>query len=510
MPAMKKRSLVLVTVDCLRADHVGFLGYARPVTPFLDSLVKTSAVFSQAIVAGAPTYFSFPAIMASRYPLGLGREVLGLAPGERTIASILQGSGYETAAFLAGNPYLTAQFGYDQGFARFEDFMQSQSASADIGPRAAGNGGWSDLNRYIERLARRARVSASVYDELYFQYCHWCSRRGVDSMDQLRRYPSAEILVNRAIEWIDSLQDRPFFLWIHLMDPHHPYYPPQDALSSLNASHISPQRALYLNSFWNRGNIGARRLERHREEIITLYDAGVHWVDQQLSRLVDALQHRQRWSETVFALTADHGEEFLEHEHRYHSPVGLPEQLIRVPLLICSPEFSSGSTLDEIFSLIHLGPTLLEALEVAVPDSFRGNGYWNQVSSGQLPGNAAIVECVEGENNWSVAGRIQPRLMAVRDADYKLVICFRDRSEDLYCVKDDPLEKYPLSADVENENRRRLLRIAGAHLRESKAGRDTHLALRARFREIRQQLNLAGAKSRVSQVQSPFEIAGHG
>ena len=63
------RSLLLVTVDCFRADHAGFLGYARPTTPFLDSLARESVVFSNAIVAGAPTYFSFPSIMASRDPL---------------------------------------------------------------------------------------------------------------------------------------------------------------------------------------------------------------------------------------------------------------------------------------------------------------------------------------------------------------------------------------------------------------------------------------------------------
>lgn len=511
MPAMKKRSLVLITVDCLRADHVGFLGYSRPVTPFLDSLAKTSAVFSQAIVAGAPTYFSFPAIMASRHPLGLGREVIGLAPGERTLASILQEAGYETAAFIAGNPYLTAQFGYDQGFRVFEDFMHSASSGSKISAPASGNGARSDLNRFIERLAHKAKVSASVYDELYFQYCQWCSRRGVDSMDQLRRYPSAEILLSRAIEWIGSVQDRPFFLWLHLMDPHHPYYPPQDALSSLNASHISPQRALYLNSFWNRGDIGAGKLERHREEIITLYDAGVRWVDQQVSRLVDVLQQRQRWSETVFAVTADHGEEFLEHGNRYHSPVALPEQLIKVPLLLRAPEFSNGKTVNENFSLIHLAPTLLEGLGTTAPDSFRGSGCWNQISSGQLPEKAAIVECVEGENNWPAANRIQPRLMAVRDAGYKLVIRFRDHKEDLYCLKDDPFERHPLTSDVKKEKRLQLLQIAGAHLRESREERDTHLALRARFREIRRQLSLAGAKGRASsQVERSFEIAGHG
>src|SRR5205807_8394772 len=109
----------------LRAEHVGFAGYPRPVTPFLDSIAPESSVFSEAIVAGAPTYFSFPAIMASRYPLGLGREVLGIAPDEPTIATALQDSGYQTAAFLAGNPYLSPRFGYDQGFDKFHDFLDS-------------------------------------------------------------------------------------------------------------------------------------------------------------------------------------------------------------------------------------------------------------------------------------------------------------------------------------------------------------------------------------------------
>ena len=124
------RSLLLITVDCFRADHAGFLGYDRPTTPFLDSLAAESLIFSNAIVAGAPTYFSFPAVMASRYPLGLGRDVVGLAPGEPTIASALSETGYATAAFLAGNPYLSPRFGYDAGFSVFKDFLDTEAGRA--------------------------------------------------------------------------------------------------------------------------------------------------------------------------------------------------------------------------------------------------------------------------------------------------------------------------------------------------------------------------------------------
>src|ERR1700720_3473704 len=107
------RSLVLITVDCLRADHVGFLGYDRKTTPFLDSLASESRMLANAIVAGAPTYYSFPSIMGSRSPLALGRDVIGLAPEEATLATVLKESGYSTAAFLGGNPYLSPRFGYD-------------------------------------------------------------------------------------------------------------------------------------------------------------------------------------------------------------------------------------------------------------------------------------------------------------------------------------------------------------------------------------------------------------
>ena len=129
-------------MDCFRADHAGFLGYPRPTTPFLDSFATGSLTFSNAIVAGAPTYFSFPAVMASRYPLGLGRDVVGLAPGEPTIATVLNDAGHATAAFLAANPYLSPRFGYDAGFSVFRDFLDSDAAPvSEIADRTEFRGG---------------------------------------------------------------------------------------------------------------------------------------------------------------------------------------------------------------------------------------------------------------------------------------------------------------------------------------------------------------------------------
>jgi arylsulfatase A-like enzyme len=209
-------------------------------------------------------------------------------------------------------------------------------------------------------------------------------------------------------------------------------------------------------------------------------------------------------------VTADHGEEFLEHGNRYHSPVGLPEHLIRVPLLIYGPSASNGRTITGLFSMIHLAPTLLEAVGVESPSSFQGSTCWSQILSGELPENPAIVECVAGCNNpLSITDRLQPRLLAVRNRDYKLVIRFEDHSEDLYCLKDDPLEQHPLPVNVGTNERRHLWNLAGKHVRESRERRDPRLALRSKFREIRRQLSLTGHAG-AKQIQGPFEIAGHG
>ena len=305
-------------------------------------------------------------------------------------------------------------------------------------------------------------------------------------MDGLRRYPAADVLVDQARSWLSGLGEQPFFLWLHLMDPHHPYYPPPEALSSLGLSRMTPLRARFLNSFWNRGYVGARRLQQHREEILSLYDAGIHWVDKQISRLVQALQQFQRWDETIFAVTADHGEEFLEHGNRYHSPTSLPEQLIHVPLLLHSPGLSGMHLSQGPFSLIHLAPTLLQAVRVAAPDSFQGRSCWDEISAGNLPCEPAIVECVASNNPYEPADRMRPRLMAVRESVYKLVIDFNGPRDSFYDLKNDPGEHSALPEGALPEERARLLRIARAHLQATQRNRNVELRLLARLREIQQ------------------------
>ncbi len=483
---MKKRSLVLVTVDCLRADHVGFLGYSRPVTPFLDSLAPQSTVFSDALVAGAPTYFSFPGIFASRHALALGRDVLGIAPGEATIATELHKAGYKTAAFLAGNPYLSARFGYDQGFDNFHDYLGARLDHVFTPDQRSG----SRLNRLIHDASRKTRLTAAAYDKLYFHYGLWRSTRQNLSLDQLRRYPAADVIVDHASTWLNSVGNDSFFLWIHLMDPHHPYYPPQEAISAVGSPDINAQRARELNANWNRGDTEPSRLQRYRSQILTLYDAGIYWADKQIASLADTLRRFQRWDNTVFVVTADHGEEFLEHGARYHSPENLPEQLIHVPLLIHAPG-EQPRTVPDTFSQIHLAPTLLESLQIPVPSTFQGQPQWNAITSGSPLGDVPVIECLDACNNpFHIEDRMRPRLLAIRDHQYKLVIRFGQREDELYDLKQDPNEQSPLPSHAMKSVRKRLWEVAHAHLQKSIQGRESAPAFRARIRQFQQSPSL--------------------
>jgi arylsulfatase A-like enzyme len=506
----EKRSLILITVDCLRADHCGFCGYARPTTPFLDSLAIESMVVPTAVVAGAPTYYSLPAIFGSRMPLALGRDVIGLAPAEDTLATALQEAGYNTAAFSAANPYISSRLGFDQGFGEFREFLDFDGRSsgedgADGGSREPNGSAVRTFNRWLNKSARAVGLE-KVYDELYFQYLVRVAAAPVTSMDALRKYPSAEMVIEAAKTSLGNADSRPFFLWLHLMDPHAPYYPPQKAFQKLTGKEISAERARYLNEFWNRSDLSAVGLGRKKEAVVDLYDASIRWADEQIGKFVEYLKRAKRWENCVLAVTADHGEEFLEHGRRFHVPVSLVEEIVHVPLLIRVPGYrvpaqpsaeGAASRSGDPFSLIHLAPTLLDILEIPSPASFRGKSQWRKPdatsdsSSGDSPSDLALTELVyRCSNPFRKAMRLAPRLLSVRDKRHKMVIRFEGNSvEQLYDLQTDSTEMNPLSRGEASEIRKRFLKAAEEEIGRTIGEKPLAARLRTLLREVRLELS---------------------
>ena len=481
----RQRSVILITVDCLRADHVGFMGYERPTTPFLDSLAATSFIFPTALVAGAPTYYSLPAVMASRYPLALGRDLIGLSPEEPTLALTFKQAGYATACFAAANPYISSRFGYAKDFDTFRDFLGDEHASLETG-RTARNGWAGGLNRRLRETSHRLGSLGSLYQELYFQYCQRVATPVPKSLDSLRRFPAADVIVDQARTWLAAVGDQPFFLWLHFMDPHSPYYPMEKALDLMGSAPVKPFRARYLNSYWNRSDLGPLHVARQRKEIVALYDAGIRWVDFQIARLVEALTRFHQWNDCILAVTADHGEEFLEHGGRYHPPSSLHEELIRVPLLLRVHGEKKMKVTGSPFSLLHLAPTLLDAAGASAPSAFRGRSYWKGLRSGEDWNEIAISESVAGcTNPFRPQNRLGTRALAIRDQRFKLLLQFDPPIEHLYDLQTDPTEETPLPLSAEKPVRRRLLEAAREHLHRSVTQRDPFVRLSARLRELR-------------------------
>ncbi|MFZ3340190.1 MAG: sulfatase-like hydrolase/transferase [Terriglobales bacterium] len=486
----KQKSLVLITVDSLRADHCGFHGYPRPTTPFLDALTAESFVVPSAVAAGAPTYYSLPAIFASRMPLALGRDVIGLAPGESTLATALRDAGYATAAFSAANPYISSRFGYEQGFEVFEDFLDfDQTSSAETGASAPADLRASSTRNKLNQSLKRAAQAIGfgpAYDELYFQYCLRVASSRVTSMSALRRFPTAEAMVDRAISWLRSCERRPFFLWLHLMDPHSPYYPSEEAYRALTRREVSASQARYVNEFWKRSDLPPARLQRKKGSIIELYDAGIRAVDTQVARLVSHLQQLDVWGECAFALTADHGEEFLDHGRRYHAPVNLREEITRVPLMIRDPDSAKRDVTTVPFSHLHLAPTLLDMLDVRAPEDFRGISLGRNLQQGTSWADFAISECVYGCNNpFRGRDRLAARLLSVRSARHKLVMRIEAGSvEEIYDLEADPKEERPLLSGAQKEVRAQLLQAARNHIRKTSHARPATMRLRSRLRDL--------------------------
>jgi arylsulfatase A-like enzyme len=494
---MTEKSVVLVTVDCLRADHTGFMGYEKVTTPFLDTLAAESFVFPAAIVAGAPTYYSLPGILASRYPLAFGRDVVGLAPEETNLASAFKQAGYTTAFFGAGNPYISPQYGYDFGFDTFCNFLDTESiAGAGREPVVSNPNAWmSRFNRKLQDIRPRLGSWGMVYDELYFRYCQ---RRTPPpkSLDALRRFPAADVIVDQARAWMASIGESPFFLWLHLMDPHSPYYPVENALDLMENRSVTASRARYLNSFWNRSDLSAKRLTRHRDEVVALYDAGIRWVDTQMAHLIDTLRHFNIWDRCIFAFTADHGEEFLDHGGRYHPPSRLMEELIRVPLLLRIPGEAKRELQNSPFSMLHLAPTLLDVAGVERPSSFQGQSHWPFLQTATDPPEIAISESIATCTNPARReNRFGPRTMAVREARFKLTSNFATATDYLYDLESDPRELNPLPASAEKATRRRLLERVREHLRQSMVRRDPAKRAQSQLRDLRLQWQFPEAKA---------------
>jgi arylsulfatase len=300
------RNVVLVTYDSLRADHCGCYGYDRDTTPVLDEMAEEGVVFENAVASGVPTIASMTAVMTGEHSLvspeiGFNEKQREQVTSRPTIAEVLSDAGYATGA-LSPNPPASSYFGFDDGFDWFEDFLAKDSGVLE---RA-----W---NRVFQRSIEGG--SAATYARL---------AKNVLTKDEILR-PWADFY-DEIMAWRERVEE-PYFLWVLLLEPHHPWMPPTEFQQW--SSRLDKYRAFqqYLDMFTNGWKPDFSETERQR--LVNLYNDSIRYGDQFLKRLQSDLAD----DDPVFVVHADHGEEFGAWDRFGHQPF-LTEELIHVPLVI--------------------------------------------------------------------------------------------------------------------------------------------------------------------------------
>ena len=321
-PTRPAPSVLLITIDTLRADHCSVQGYPRATTPELERFARDGTRIELAYAPTATTAPTHATIFTSLYPLAHGVRKNGMTLGAEhtTLAERLAAAGYQTAAVVSSF-VLDPKFGFDQGFDRYDARFEGDTSSVRA-PR------WQDHE--------------------------------VDAFDQ-----PANATTDKALAWLGRQREpgRPFFLFVHYFDPHHPYVPPEPLASRF----VSPGAVSEL------------------EATTAAYDGEIAFADREIGRLLAGLEPLGLAADTLVVITGDHGEGLMQHGHMTHG-VQIYEEAVRVPLLIrLQGRVGAGLVLGGPVELVDLVPTVLDLLELPQDAGLQG-----QSLAAALAGRAAL------------------------------------------------------------------------------------------------------------------------
>jgi len=374
-------NIILISIDSLRADHLGSWGYERDTSPAIDALAADGVLFENAAAQAPWTLPSHASLLTGLY----GRTHQAVLPKRRlaadavTLASVLKAAGYRTHAIVSG-PFMHRRFGLDRGF--------------------------------------------DAYDDELAQGSHRASHRLVNSPD----------VHARAVRMIETLP-RPFFLFLHYWDVHYDYVPPPPYDTRFDpdyAGDISPHAFMFNNAI--RPGMDARDLEH----IVALYDGEIAWVDEYIGRLIGELKRRGLYEDSVVVVTADHGDEFFEHGQKGHQHA-LYEESLHVPLVMRFPGQPAGVRVPRRVQLIDVMPTLLEMLGVDGAAT-QGRSLWPLVRGEEWAGGPVFSETMKARK--SRRERKKCAAWCVYDETRKLIRFENDRyPPEVYDLMADPGEQ---------------------------------------------------------------------
>jgi arylsulfatase A-like enzyme len=317
--AGNRLNVLLVTIDTLRADHLGAYGYRRATSPKIDALARRGVLFEEAYSYWPKTRGSFVALMTGRLAAqsGYGKSHPLLIDFNPTLASVLQEAGYDTTA-VVDNPNVAASLGYSKGFSRYRETWEEPALANEV--------------------------------------------------------DRAHAITRDAVSYLGAARpEHPFLLWLHYVNPHAPYEPPSPFDTAfLDAAAARGPVLSPVNGFhggvphqWAKG---ARSLGYY----VAQYDGEIAAVDAEVGQVLEALERSAVRERTLVVLASDHGESLGEHDYFFDHGENLFDPSLRIPLLIAGPGIEAGRRTGELASTLDLVPTLFDALKVSYPPDLAG------------------------------------------------------------------------------------------------------------------------------------------
>ena len=366
-PAPAPLNILLLTLDTTRADRIGAYGYAAAKTSYFDRLAAEGVRFERAVAQAPITLPSHASLFTARFPFTHGVRNNGnfyLSDQFPTLATALHDRGYRTGAFVSSF-ILDRRYGLARGFDEYDDRLESARKQV--------------VNFEVERRGDQTALKADAWLEQYAR-----ENRAVGSQ------PTAE---------------HPFFLWLHLYDPHEPYRPPQ------------PFRDLFADR---------------------PYDGEIAFTDTILASVMDRLDKLGLLQSTLIAVVGDHGESLGDHGEETHS-MFLYEPALRVPLILWRPgRLPAGTVVRPLVRVLDLAPTLLDLIGAPPLAGAEGRSLMPLVNGKALPPAPAYAETYLPlfYMNWSP-------LRALEDERWKYIDAPKP---ELYDLTSDPKETNNLAA----------------------------------------------------------------
>jgi arylsulfatase A-like enzyme len=415
----RRPNVVMVWIDTLRADHTGPGLYEAETTPALQSLLGQRATwFSTATAQASSTIPSMKSLFTSRPATYLGDEELNKAPHAEawTIAQAFKGAGYRTAGVTANE--LLADPGFSKGFDQFWAF-----------------GGYSYFRR---SMLLSELLSGSSYLE------------GLARMKffETHKEPAPRV-VEFTREWLRGDSSGPFFLYVHLLDPHWPYYArgydliPADVRAIDDPFSFVELLALEPGDPRN----GAIRGDPRLTEMVGRYDEEIRFADDAVRSLLDELRALDLDDTTLVVIGADHGEEFLEHDGFGHGHDVFQEQ-VHVPLVFRWPARPKYATfparVTTPVSLMDVLPTLTDFLRLQPPPYGVAGASLRPLLEGRQDTWTPVVTESYGGRTWRKAYREGDLKVRISHATAGAVAAATD--VEVYDLASDPAERHPLDA----------------------------------------------------------------